>query len=491
VAAPPSLRRVAAAGASWTILGGAVTAAVAFAQTAVLAHILEPADFGLITAATIVVGLGMTLAGAGLGNAIIVRDASRDELSSLYWLTLSIGAILFVLVWTLAPLVAEFYREPRVTGVVRWASISLLLAPVGQQFLSLLQRDLEFRSLTRIQIVSAVAGSGAAILYALFGGGAYALVAGALTTQAVSAVQLAAAGRGQWRPGLRLRWSDVSRFLDFGLFQMGERLVNYAGTNVDYVIIGRLAGPAQLGIYSVAFQLISKPLVYVNPMLNRVAFPVFAKRKSDNGALRRGYLYVVRTIALVTLPPLFGLAVVAPEFVAVVLGERWTGSTPIIQILSLVGALKCLTNPIGSLLLAKNRPGIGFTGNVLILVAMIGTLSIVARDGAEAVAWGVLGVVAISSSAWVVIACRLIHLRFSDLGASLLGPVLFALVTAASMELARQLADPLMDPVFVLIGASAMGGATYVALLRRFERAHIRETRDMLSRPKRFASRVG
>jgi O-antigen/teichoic acid export membrane protein len=188
--------------------------------------------------------------------------------------------------------------------------------------------------------------------------------------------------------------ADLDGYLGFGMYQVGERTVNYFSANVDRLIIGRFLGASALGYYSLAYQLITFPLMRLNPAVTQVALPTLSKLQHDSALLRRGYLKVVSFIATVSFPILAGIFLVAPQFVELVYGKTWLPAVAVIRILCAVGALKALGNPIGSLLLSRGRADIGFYWNVLGLVAMSSANYIGVRWGIEGAAYGTLVVAA-------------------------------------------------------------------------------------------------
>jgi teichuronic acid exporter len=274
---------------------------------------------------------------------------------------------------------------------------------------------------------------------------------------------------------LHFRLSDVRGYIDFGLYQMGERTVNYLASNTDYILIGRFLGPGPLGVYSIAYQLVIKPVIYLNPMLNRVAFPVFATRQDDNNTLKRGYLHVVRLIAYVTLPLMVGLALVTTDFVHVVLGSKWDASAPILAVLCGVGVLRALANPVGSVLLAKNRPDLGFKGNLLLLIAMAAVLLAAVQSGIMAVAWASFGVTVLAWLAWLLVLRRVVGLSLADYARVLRPPVVFSMAMAAAVgALELALSQTSISSVATLFSCVAVGAAVYVGLIVRFEPSYLR-----------------
>lgn len=387
-----SLKEQAASGVKWTGAATAITTGVQLCQVAVLARLLSPSDFGLVGMLLVIVGFAQAFADMGISNAIIYRqDATRQQLSSLYWLNLIAGIAVFFLVWASTPLIVRFYREPRLANLVFWVALTFLITPVGQQFQILLQKQLRFSQLARIEVAAAAGGATAGISTAILGHGVFALIWSQLAYALVKATSLAGLGWRTWPPALRFRLHDLRGYLGFGLYQMGERSVNYFMQRLDHLLVGLLLGAKALGYYTLAFNLVIQPVAKLNPIVTRVAFPVFAKVQNEIPRLRRGYMQVVSILSMTNFPLLIGLAVLAPLFVPVVFGEQWLPSVVLLEILAFVSLLRSQLNPVGSLLLARGRADLGFRWNAAVLCLHIPGIYLGARvAGVTGVAAGLL-----------------------------------------------------------------------------------------------------
>lgn len=364
-----SLRKDVATGVRWTGISAAVVLVTVTISRIILANLLSPEDFGLFGMILPVVVFLQTFADMGISFAIIYRqDVTSQQLSSLYWSNLLLGLLGFIIMLTVAPLVAGFYSEPRLNTLLVWMAFVFLITPFGQQYQMLLQKALRFKRLAIIEITSSLAGSVVGIGAALADKGTLSLVLGLLVTAFIKACMLVIWGWAEWRPLLHFRYYDVKSFLGFGLFQIGERTLNYFSANIDYIIIGRVLGAEILGIYTIAYQLVVLPFRRLNPILTKVAFPVFSKRQNDDEALRRGYGEMLKLIGFIIFPIVIGIAVTAQLSVPVMMGSKWDDAIPLIQILAVLGMVKALGNPSGSLLLAKGRADLGFYINVFALV---------------------------------------------------------------------------------------------------------------------------
>ncbi|HET8701405.1 MAG TPA: MOP flippase family protein [Nitrococcus sp.] len=382
-----SLIRQAASGASWTAASTAATVTLQFFQLAVLARLLSPRDFGLMAMLVVVTGFAQIFAGMSISQSIIYRhDTTRDQLSTLFWLNVLAGGCVFLVLIAISPLVALMYGEPRLQGLIVLAALAFLIIPFGQQFEVLLQKELRFKPLCTIEIAATVLGVGVAIGTALIGFNVLALIFGQLANNAVKSLGLAAIGWRDWRPGLHFRRADLPGYLGFGLYQMASNSINFFNSRVDQLLLGILLGAQALGFYSMAWNLAIQPVNRINPILTRVAFPVFAKVQHDQPRLRRGYLLVIRLVSVINFPLLLGLAATAPVLVPIVFGNQWQASVPLVQVLALAALLRTVANPVGALLLSQGRADMEFYFNALKVFFQLPCLLVAAWLG------GVLGV---------------------------------------------------------------------------------------------------
>lgn len=389
-----NLKSQAVSGVKWGGVSMGVVTVLQFVTLAVLARLLSPFDFGLMGMIMVVIGFARLFADMGISNAIIYRqDATREELSSLYWLNIMAGIVIFFVVCGTSPLITAFYHEPRLRNLIYLSSLIFLITPFGQQFHILLQKELKFDQLAKIEIMASFVNSASAIALAILGMGVFSLVWGQLAGTSFRVFLLSCWGWKNWRPHLHFATQDLRRYISFGLYQMGEKSVNYFNSNLDYILIGSLLGANALGYYTLAYNLILKPSSTINPIITRVAFPVFSRVQNDTEKLKRGYLKVLQLLSTVNFPLMAGLAVVAPVAVPVIFGEQWLPSIILVQILTIVGMLRSTGNPVGSLLLSKGRADLGFKWNLALLITQIPGLYLGAKMGGlvgVAIAYAVL-----------------------------------------------------------------------------------------------------
>lgn len=387
-----SLKAEAISGAKWTTASTVAVSAIQLLQLVVVARVLSPSDFGIMAMAMAALGFAQIFTDAGISSAIIHRQtSSRQELSSLHWLNVFAGVIVFCLALLATPLLVSFFGDARLGFLFPCTALVFLIAPFGLQPQLLLQRDLQFKRLALVEASSAVVGAGVAIASAYAGYGVYALAFGQLAVASFTTIVVTAMTWRDWRPMAWYRTEDVRPYLRFGVFQLGDRAVNYLVARADQIVIGATVGAYGLGIYNFAWNLAIMPVTRINPILTRIAFPVFAKVQQENERLKRGYLLLVWLLAMVNAPILLGGAAAAGTLVPLFFGQQWAAAIPILQILAVVGLSRAILNPIGSLVLAKGRPDLAFKLNVCFLFLQIPAVYAGARiGGLEGVAWTVL-----------------------------------------------------------------------------------------------------
>jgi lipopolysaccharide exporter len=471
-----SLARKAFAGASWVSLSSLISNGLQLLQLALLARMLPPQDFGVIALATVVVGFAQTYTDMGMGNAVIHRqDATHRQLSSLYWLNVLVGAAIFCVVQILAPLLAALWQAPELTGVMRWCAVIFLVEPLGQQFRLRLEKELLFGVLAAIEIAASIVAISVALYAALHGAGVFALAWGPLAGAAIKAACLIALGWSRSPPSLCLQIGELKGFLRFGFYQMAERSINFIGFNLDKLLLGSLLGMQALGYYTVAYQLMSRPYQIFNPILTRVAFPVFARMQDDDARLRRGFLRMIGVVALIMFPVYALMIALAEPLLGVMLGGTWQPAVGIFRILALLGFFYSVGNPLGSLLLAKGRTDIGFYLNLFMIVLYVPAIWLGARYGGEGVAWCLIAATAFGLfPIGFLVRYRLVGLRPREYLATI-APML---ASAAAVGWLAHLVDASLSAhanLFRLVFLAAAGGLTYLALIYQWKKHEWKE----------------
>ena len=261
----------------WSTLSTIIVTLAQFAQISLFAHFLNASEFGLLSILTLVVLLAQAFMDAGISNAIIQKqDITSQQLSSLFWLNIFMGGLLSFIFIASSSFIASFYDRSELVIPLQYVSPVFLIIAFGNQFKVLCQKSLQFRRIAVVDIIASVLA-----LVVTFGGlyighGYVVIIYSIIVRASVTTLFFVVYGiRHQHRPALHFKISEISDFVRFGMFQMGERLVNFISAHFDKIIIGRVLGMDNLGYYNAAWQMAIFPVAKINPVLNRVAFTIY------------------------------------------------------------------------------------------------------------------------------------------------------------------------------------------------------------------------
>lgn len=338
----PDIKQQTITGISWTLLAQIASQFSSFVNTALLARLLTPADFGLLGMVAVFTGLAMLISKAGLGQALIQKQDLNDEhYSSAFWLNVGVGVVMTLLLCLASPLIAHFYEEPRLQPIIIVASLVFLISPANLIQRTRLQKDMNFRKLAVIRIISTVLSGVIGVILALLGFGVWSLVAITLLETLFNVALMWI--KTEWKPEKSFRLSAIKELSNYAANLTGYTLVDYWARNADNLIIGKLLGSVALGVYARAYSLMLLPISQIFVVVSQVMYPAFAGIQQDHVRVRRIYKKSVSITALMSAPMMLGLYAVAEPFILAIYGPKWTDVVPILETLSIVGFIRSIT----------------------------------------------------------------------------------------------------------------------------------------------------
>ena len=330
-----NLTSTAVRGVQWTTAATVFTAVLQIGYTAIMARLLDPAAFGLVAMAGVVLRFGSYFAEMGLGHALVQRLAiDDDDVRATFTASLGLGLAVAGVAWLAAPLAVFFLKNEAVVPLVRVQALGFMLVGLGATATSILRREMRFEALAKVEVAAYVLGyGGVGVTLGLLGAGVWSLIAASLAQQLFAALF----SYGVVRHSLRFIFQKApyARLLGYGGRVSVVGFLEFINGNLDTLLIGRLLGSVLLGIYNRAYMLLYLPMYFLTNSLARVAFPAFSKIQNDLPRVRALYLTSSTLVATVVLPVCAGVAVAAPELVAVLLGPRWAEAVPILRVLCL------------------------------------------------------------------------------------------------------------------------------------------------------------
>jgi len=446
----------------------------------ILARLLFPEAFGVLGMALIFTAFVQTINDLGLSAAVVQRkDISERHLSTAFWMSILTGVILCIIGAGSSPLIASFFGEDLLKLVVRVLSLGFILGSFGVVHRALLMRSIDFKSIAFTEIGAAIFSGVASISLALSGFGIWSLVAGSLMGALARSVLLWT--KSHWRPSILFDVKAFKELFGFGKNVMGSRILNYMGSNVDYLLIGKFLSASALGVYTLAFQMAIFPLSKISSVITRVTFPTFSSIQDNNARLRQGYLKAIKYTSLATFPLLAGLAVVAPRFIPLVIGEKWLPVVTPLQILCVAGALKSIGTHVGAILRSKGRPDIELKWNIFTAIILPVAILISVKHGVIAVAIAVSVMSCVLFLIIQKIMNRLIDLGFYQFFRALYPATLCSIILIVSILVFRRLSLLISLQALATLGGSiATGGFTYLLAIYVLDNNSVKEIKVLI-----------
>lgn len=354
------LRRTTLSGLKWTTVGTIGQSVFQVLQIVVLARILPREAFGLMALTLMVVNFATIFVDMGLGSALIHRqNATSREYSSLYWFTLLSSLLVYLVLVVVSPLIAGFYHEDELIRLIPMLGVVLLLNAAGRQHRMVLQKDFQFSTIARADLVSVFAGLVVALVSALAGAGVYSLVLSMIAVNLIANSWLLVSNLRKYPLELRFRWNEIYSFLKIGAYNMGSSFMEFFSRESDTLLIGKLMGTEVLGLYSLAKQLVIKVFNMLNPVMVNVLNPVLSSVQAETDRVKALTLKSVSLIVAVIFPVYFFIAVLSKPILYVLYGQEYTAGWLILAFLSVSYAIQSLYSPSGSLQIATGRTDIG------------------------------------------------------------------------------------------------------------------------------------
>jgi O-antigen/teichoic acid export membrane protein len=396
----------------WLASARVIGQAISWASTIMVIRMLTPGDYGLMAMAMMVVGLFMLLNDMGLAMALVQqRHLDQKAVPQVFGLTLLLNAGLFVILAMIAPLIAAFFAEPQLTDILRTLGLQFLLGSIGSVQAAMLARAMDFKGRSIADLMRILAASITTLLLAWKGYGVWALVGGQLAGVICWSLYCAMRAHYFCLPSFRFDRSQRQLFA-FGSFMTVNRILWYAYSQSDILIVGRLLGNTELGRYMVAMHLASLPMQKVGDMLNEVGFAAFSRIQEDSARVS-AYLYkALKLVSLISFPVFFGISAVAKDLTELVLGSGWEQSAHILHLVSLIMPLRMLGNTAPSALLGIGRPDVGTRNMLATLVVMSVAFLVGSR-------WGLMGIVAVWILVYPILFAAIMYFTLPVVGLSL------------------------------------------------------------------------
>jgi O-antigen/teichoic acid export membrane protein len=482
MASPTVTKRQVLSGFGWQAVSLYTNRLVGLATTLILAKLLVPEQFGVVTIASMIIEVLQLLKDMGLSEALIYQK--RDDhvlIDTAHTILVGFNAVLFLLASAIAPFAAHYYHNPILLPVIIVLSSNLVWDSLRAVPRTLVRRNIDFGKLVIPEIVPVATSCVISIVMALTGFGVWSLVAKTVVHSLLGFVLLRQIL--PYRPHFRYDREAARELFKYGKFIVGTTMLLVLLYNVDRFLVSAVLGVAAVGVFDLAMRISDLPVKQFSHMMGTVMFPVFSKIERSGEGVGRAFLKTLRYVALVSTPVAIGISVFGPALILRVYGARWAGLVVPLGWLALYAMFRSLSSIIGDALKATGHPmvvmrvslfkllSIGGLGvPVLWRYGVLGMCLLIVGTYALALIWELHQVTRVTKTSMADTATRL---------AVLMGGT-YALMYGAYLGLERL---GLTRTVPQLVAGSVVTGAAYVGIIALVDREAVRDLKS-LRRPR-------
>ena len=325
------LKEKVAKGAIWVTLEKLATQVVGFVVGMVLARLLTPTDYGTVAMLSIFFAIAGSIVNCGFGNALVQKkDVGDLEFNSVFYISVGMSLVVYVVLFMAAPHIAEFYKMPVLCPVTRVSAISFVLNAINSIQGAELMRKMLFHLRFRISLITSAVSSIAGISFALMGFGVWALVWSSLLASiaGVCAYWMIIA----WRPKWMFSFAAVKPLFSYGWKLSLSGMIHTIYMNLYGFLVGRFYTPADLAYVNKGNAMPSLLMNTIDGTILGVSFPALAKLQDDKTRLRDAMRRMIQCSTFLVIPLMFGLAVCARPLILSLYGNQWGGAVPYVCI---------------------------------------------------------------------------------------------------------------------------------------------------------------
>ena len=339
--AEKKLKQKAVSSMIWVAIQRYSTMFIQFISGIILARLLTPYDYGCIGMLAIFVVLAEAFIDGGFGSALIQKKRpTPEDYSTIFFWNLLMAVVLYAILFVSAPTIARFYKIPLLRDVLRVYGIVLFIYAFNVVQRNQLQKQLKFKVLSIVTLLSSIISLGVTITLAYKGFGVWSLVVQYLLLALIPALVFWFVIR--WRPKMTFSWTSFKELFGFGFYMFLTHLINQFGTQLQGLLIGRFYNASTMGYYSKAQKTESLASVSISSVMTQVTFPLYAEMQNDKKTMAKVIKKITMTLAYFSFPVLFIFLLLAKPLFIILYSERWLPSVPYFQVLCLAGLAGCL-----------------------------------------------------------------------------------------------------------------------------------------------------
>lgn len=422
-----SLKEKTAKGLFWGAMNNTVQQLLGVAFGIVTLRLLSPQDNGMMAIIAVFSQVATVLQDSGFRSALVnIKEPSHRDYNAVFWFNIIVAVIMYFVLFFTAPLIADYYHTPELTWFSRYAFLSIILAGFNTAQSAWLFKNLRAKQQAKAAM-TAVLLSGIVCIVMAWQGYAY----WSLATQGlvfIGVYMLMNWHYSPWRPSFSFDFRPIRSMFRFSVKMLLTTIVERVNVNIMNILLGRYFSKHDVGIYNTAYNWSQKGSSLVQGMVAQVAQPVFSDLQDDRERQLRVLRKMMRFAAFVSFPLMFGLSLVAEEFIVVAITAKWLGSAMLLRVLSIAAAFSPLSTVLSQYIVSRGRSGIYLACTAALCVMLVGMMIGLHSRGIEVMVWAYTVLFVLWFFVWHFFVSRLSGYRLFDMLADTMPFLLAALL---------------------------------------------------------------
>jgi len=366
----PTLKEKTAKGLFWGGIGNGIQQVLALIFGIFLARILDENDYGMVGMLSIFTAIGAVMMDSGFTTALINRKVFKhDDYNAVFWFSITMGVIIYIILFFCAPFIAAFFKEPALINLSRLLFLWILLGSAGIAHNAVLMKKLMVKERAKIDISAIIISQIVGIILAIKGFGYWAL--------AYQTVLYAIIGNtlrwyySPWRPTFSFNIQPLKEMFPFSVKILVTGIFTQINLNVITVLLGRFYTKSEVGFYSQGNKWATMGHTFLGNILRGVAQPVLAEVSDNMDRQRHIFRKMLRFTAFISFPAMLGLALISREFIIIAVTDKWLPSVPVLQMMCIMGAVTPISSLYSHLVITHGKSNIQLLNTVSMGIVQI------------------------------------------------------------------------------------------------------------------------
>ena len=352
-----TLKEKTAKGLFWGGMNNGIQQLLGLAFGIILGRLLDPSDYGMTAMLAVFSVIANELQSSGFKTGLInLKSPTHDDYNAVFWFNILAGAAIYVVLWFCAPLIADYYHQPKLIPLSRYVFLGFVFSSFGMAQSAYLTKQMQIKQIAQCGMTATLTSSIVSVILAVMGFGYWALATQYLLYIAMNTLLLWFFS--PWRPTTKVTFEPIRRLFPFSFKIMLSAIFTQVNNNIMNLLLGRYYGETNTGHYNQAYQWSSKCFLLVGNMLKQVDQTVLVglgdERERQLAVLRK----MMRFTAFISFPLLFGLGMVSHEFIVLAIGEKWAFAASLLPLLCLCGAFMPLSTLLTDSVISQHRSDI-------------------------------------------------------------------------------------------------------------------------------------